>query len=287
MEKKGPSRSVLFAVKEFIRVLAHRPDDGKIVIETTGEDKTLQYLCLNPTTTLKRILDQVKALIFISGTLEPSQEFNLLINLAGKASRFSCDHIIPRQHFQGIVVPSVAGKPLDFRYQTRSSEDQMGMIISVLHTACSKTPKEGGIIVFLQSYAYKTQFVSYLKAGEHCEKISRKIFEESKEHDVFADYSKEIAKKGSALLFCVIGGKLSEGINFSDDLARTVIVCGLPFANSQSVEIQEKMRYFDKVGDPHFRGGDYYENLCMKTLNQSIGRAIRHINDYATILLLD
>jgi chromosome transmission fidelity protein 1 len=68
-------------------------------------------------------------------------------------------------------------------------------------------------------------------------------------------------------LFCVIGGKLSEGINFSDDLARTVIVCGLPFPNTQSVEIQEKMRYFDKVGDVSFRGADYYENLCMKTLN--------------------
>jgi len=120
MDKKAPgSRSVLFAVKEFIRVLAHRPDDGKIVIDTSGEGKTLQYLCLNPTTTLKRILDQVKAVIFISGTLEPSQEFNLLINLAGKVSRFSCDHIIPRQHFQGIVLPSLASKALDFRYQSR------------------------------------------------------------------------------------------------------------------------------------------------------------------------
>ena len=91
------------------------------------------------------------------------------------------------------------------------------------------------------------------------------------------------------MLFCVIGGRLSEGINFSDELARTVIVCGLPYANSQAVEIQEKMKYFDRLTntDPTFRGNDYYENLCMKTLNQAIGRAIRHINDYATIILVD
>jgi len=61
----------------------------------------------------------------------------------------------------------------------------MNMIISVLLTACSRTPKHGGIIVFLQSYAYKTSFVSHLKVSKQCEKISRKIFEESKDTDVF------------------------------------------------------------------------------------------------------
>ena len=71
------------------------------------------------------------------------------------------------------------------------------------------------------------------------------------------------------MLFCVIGGRLSEGINFSDELARTVIVCGLPFANSQAIEIQEKMKYFYRPAnnDHSFSGHDYYLHLCMKTLN--------------------
>lgn len=32
---------------------------------------------------------------------------------------------------------------------------------------------------------------------------------------------------------------------------------------------------------------EYYTNLCMKAVNQSVGRAIRHIGDYATIVLAD
>nr|CAD7598697.1 unnamed protein product [Timema genevievae] len=31
----------------------------------------------------------------------------------------------------------------------------------------------------------------------------------------------------------------------------------------------------------------HYENLCMKAVNQSIGRAVRHKDDYSTVLLLD
>ena len=132
--------------------------------------------------------------------------------------------------------------------------------------------------------------------------------------------------------FAVVGGKLSEGINFSDDLGRCVVVLGMPYANPSDPAVSERMAYLDRhaaaapsastrkqattalgttsrgvverggtkldVGDGGACGGpepgglgltgrEWYEDMCMRSLNQSIGRVIRHRNDYAAVVLLD
>ena len=40
------------------------------------------------------------------------------------------------------------------------------------------------------------------------------------------------------MIVSVMGGKLSEGINFSDELVRSLIVIGLPYPNIYAPEIK-------------------------------------------------
>lgn len=107
-------------------------------------------------------------------------------------------------------------------------------------------------------------------------------------------YSSAIASGNGrgALLFAVIGGTLSEGINFSDALGRGVVVVGLPFPNPHSAEWKAKSQYISSKATNRGQDGkaaarDFYENVCMRAVNQCVGRAIRHRGDYAAILMLD
>ncbi len=86
---------------------------------------------------------------------------------------------------------------------------------------------------------------------------------------------------------------------------------GLPYPPRADPELREKMRRLDATtpsgprNPPHAgerastgagagssaggssAGERYYSSLCMRAVNQSIGRALRHANDYAAILLVD
>ena len=107
-------------------------------------------------------------------------------------------------------------------------------------------------------------------------------------------YAEDISLGKGAVMLAVMSGSLSEGINFSDRLGRGVIVIGLPFPNPHSAEWKAKMDYITKKSSKRSQHNhipsaarDFYENACMRTVNQCIGRAIRHKNDYAAILLID
>ena len=106
----------------------------------------------------------------------------------------------------------------------------------------------------------------------------------------------------------MVGGKLSEGINFSDALGRCIVritlasltsnimadtehpallqvMVGMPYPNPYDPELLERQRFAVAQAAGQERAGrDYYERLCMRAVNQCIGRAIRHKDDYASIV---
>lgn len=218
---------------------------------------------------------------------------------------WSCGHIVPKYNlFVRSVSRTQDGVDLDFSFTKRNSFPLINGLGCYLVRLAAIVPD--GLVVFFPSYAYLDQVSGQwqqttLGSENIWTRLEKRktVFKETKGasgiEDTLQQYSKAIDEGKGAILLSVIGGKMSEGINFSDRLGRGVAVVGLPFPNLHSAQWKAKLDYIEQStmerggsrAEGKAAGRDFYENACMRAVNQSIGRAIRHQQDYASILLLD
>ncbi|KAL7306364.1 hypothetical protein TKK_0001788 [Trichogramma kaykai] len=299
---KDQIASPLFVITSFLETLKTKCSDGRIFVVpgTVIGDGYLRFLLLNPASHFSDIVKEARAIVLAGGTMEPMSEFKdqLFLNAGAKPERimtFSCDHIVPKENILTCILQSgPTGVEFEFNYQNRQNTKLLDELGRTLVNLCNIIP--AGIVVFLPSYSYEELLIRHLETNGILAKIGLKkaIFREPKSSTLvnlvlenFSDSIKKAVKpKTGAILFSVVGGKLSEGLNFSDDLGRCVIVVGMPYPNIKSLELQEKIKYLKENVNSN-AGSIFYENSCMKAVNQCIGRAVRHINDYSTVVLLD
>uniref|UniRef100_A0A0N5BFD1 Helicase ATP-binding domain-containing protein n=1 Tax=Strongyloides papillosus TaxID=174720 RepID=A0A0N5BFD1_STREA len=295
---KGVQESIspVYIVKTFLESFLESHDDSLIAFESIDADiKKVKFFLLNPAEKLKQLVKESKALLLIGGTMKPIDQlldaFKRVCSVSNESiATFSCNHVVDKNQLIVMVSgSSPSGVPLNFTYEERNNVVMLkGLVESIIEIA-SVVPN--GIVAFFPSYSCLEIFKNLLNNNKELhEKLgnTKEIFYESKENvtSIWNKYtSKALSQKG-AILFGVVGGKLSEGINFADKLGRAVIMIGLPFPNKNSVEISAKMNYLEKSVSPS-AGISFYNSLCMHAVNQGIGRAIRHRNDYSAIILLD
>ncbi|XP_028441239.1 ATP-dependent DNA helicase DDX11 isoform X2 [Perca flavescens] len=307
--EKVLSASPMMQVEGFFMALTNSNTDGRVVVHRQGtlSESSVKFLLLNPAVHFAQVLKQCRAVIIAGGTMQPVSDFKQeLLFSAGvgeeRIIEFSCGHVIPPENILPLVLCSgPSGQELDFTFQNRDSPRMMDETGRILSNICNVVP--GGVVCFFPSYEYSKRIVSHWEASGALTRLAnkKKIFQEPKKanqvEQVLSEFSRCIQRcavdaggLSGALLFSVVGGKMSEGINFSDDLGRCVVMVGMPYPNIKSPELQEKMSYLDKHlihSGGRSPGQALIENLCMKAVNQSIGRAIRHRGDYSSIVLCD
>lgn len=299
----------IYTLIEFLRSLTNSFDDGKILTDFYTNNvfkSSLKFVLLNPSSQFKQMTQEARSIILAGGTMQPFDEFlELLFGPLGvdekRLTLFSCGHVISPDHlFVAALAHGPSGRLLELSYKVKSSLENIDEIGRAIMNIAFVVP--GGMVCFLPSYEYEqvcysrwAQMGFISKIETRAKHVIREPRQTSHVKPILDEYSKTIEKGRTtgrgALLICVVGGKMSEGINFNDDLGRCVVMVGLPYANIKSGELQQKMSYYDRTCKKSTSGPSagqrYYENLCLKGINQSIGRAIRHKNDYAAIILLD
>ncbi|KAM4819814.1 ATP-dependent DNA helicase DDX11 [Thomomys bottae] len=302
--------SPLMHIEGFLAALTTANQDGRVILGHRGtlSQSSLRLLLLNPATHFAQVVRECRAVVIAGGTMQPVADFReQLLACAGveaeRVVEFSCGHVIPPHHILPLVICSgPSGQPLEFTFHKRDLPQMMEETGRALCNLCSVVP--GGVVCFLPSYEYQRQVHAHWEKSGLLARLAtrKKVFQEPRSagqvEQVLAAYAKCITTCGraggtgtGALLLSVVGGKMSEGINFSDDLGRCVVMVGMPYPNIKSPELQEKMAYLEqtlpRAPGQATPGKALVENLCMKAVNQSIGRAIRHQKDFASIVLLD
>ncbi|KAK5993076.1 ATP-dependent DNA helicase chl1 [Cladobotryum mycophilum] len=318
---------VLHILVSFLVALTNLSTEGRIFYQKdagTSPDIQLSYLLLSPTHAFSSVASSARAVILAGGTMSPFDDYrdHLFPSLSDtKITTLSCGHVIPSEN---LCVWTLASSrpgtaPFEFSFQHRGNREMITNLGLAILNTCSLVPD--GVVVFFPSYGYLDEVVAVWQQRQEGSpqtvwerlQVRKSILKETKSgtsDDVLQEYSQAILgersthdKRTGALLLSVIGGKMSEGINFSDRLGRCVIVVGLPYPNIASPDWKAKLEYIETttiarlttegVGKEEATSKgkqtarDFYENACMRAVNQSIGRAIRHRGDYAAIVLID
>jgi Helicase C-terminal domain len=192
-----------------------------------------------------------------------------------RISTLSCGHIIPDTNLLAWPVSNgVDGSALDFTFEKRSQPSVLESLEKSLIALAGVIPH--GLVAFFPSYGYLSQCIRAWTPNSSgiWTQLSglKELFTDSKEvgkiDDILRTYSDAVFCGNGAMLFSVVGGKMSEGINFSDELDRRISIIGLPFPNVHRIEWKTKLQYVQQrtvSRGGHRRKGLLRLERCMKT----------------------
>ena len=270
-----PVLELYFDILGYMRI-SELYDDGYVSYILHGQETntTIKLFSINPSSQLKRFIDNSKATIFFSATLSPLNYYTTL--LTGE---------VP---YKSLMLPT----PFDITHRKvmfasdvsvkfKDRDDAVLKIVHYIHAMARA--KKGNYLVFFPSYSYMQQIYQLFKDlfPEEYDTIiqTRELTEEGK-----SDFLKAFSMHQSIIGFAVLGGHFSEGIDLKGDLLIGVVVVGvgLPMISFENDLIKN---YFDYALSGGFEFA--YQFPGANKIMQSAGRVIRSEEDKGVILLID
>ena len=235
-----------------------------------SESEKLLQLNPYPRTTFKFVNNNFQNIVLMSGTFQPISSYKTLYGL----------------NYPGMYIPSDFQYSLNgilyhrqfttkFRERTPRTFQAMASVIQRLHQS-----NPFHTIVFAPSHDLKQKILVHMT-------ISNVYVENAGENPYFID---ELPQKTHEVIFGVLGGKLSEGIEILQpqtkrSLLTLIIIAGVPYTRPDATNRLIKTLYTKKWGR---RMADHLTLLPVtRVMTQAIGRGIRSETDFAASLILD
>ncbi|VDO35541.1 unnamed protein product [Onchocerca flexuosa] len=256
----------------------------------------------------------VRSVIVTSGTLSPLDSFvnslgiNFPVTLENQHAA-NLDQILGAR-----IRCSQGGIDLCGTFHKRSSAGYIYGIGEVIIRACQIIPN--GILVFFSSYVVMNSCLKFWKTAKFDSKFMwetimmyKEAFIEPKSKlelkEILLQFRQKVRESndGGAILFAVCRAKVSEGIDFLDSESRGVIVIGVPYAPTTNPRIELKKQFLTKqrMSVPkeelkkltavnmqpllNISADEWYQVDAIRGVNQSIGRVLRHKDDFGVTMI--
>lgn len=275
------------------RLMLQNPDSFKSgrgsKFEKGSRVEVFNLWCLDPSVAFQALSKTARCVILTSGTLSPLDSFAHELKTEFRY-KLEASHVCDiKRQLLCLGVSSFEKEALNSTFANAQKNSYLMAIGNSILTICKNTP--GGVLVFLQSYAFLDRLKECWQVSLLQEMSKRKTLFYEERGGAHLDeniekYRNECKTKKGACFFAIFRGKLSEGIDFKDEQSRSVVLVGIPYPSLSDIAIKLKKEYQDE-SKSLLTGTQWYEQQAYRALNQAIGRVIRHKNDYGAIFLLD
>lgn len=259
-------RSFLRSIGNFLLSWISLDNRWVKLVEKEGENVRIVAYCLD-SSIASSILDSFYCSIHMSGTLQPIEEYKKSIGIDAVTAIFPSP--FPKENRRVFYIEGITTKYY-------MSSDMVEKIAGYIEKICNSVEKN--MLVFFPSYSVMERFLDKIK-------MERKYYVEEKN-----DKQNELMKKieefkiKGGIFFSVMGGRLSEGMDFPSDELEIVLIVGIPYP-PPSARQYALQRYYD---EKHGNGWKYtVEAPAIRKMMQAIGRLIRKEEDRGIAIILD
>jgi DNA excision repair protein ERCC-2 len=254
----------------------------KLVVDNAqGKNPRIEAYCLDAAIGAE-IIQQMHASIHMSGTLEPLEEYRDSLGLPKQSTILQIyPSPFPRHHRRIFYVNNVTTRYSDISKDQTILPRLWKYIDKITNTFHRNT------MVFFPSFRlmHQAQEHGCLEKLSHCLYVEEQSMSQTEIMRLVSDF-KNCGDENSdtGTFFTVMGGRISEGMDFPAEQLEIAIIVGIPYPKPTARQ-RALQRYYDqKFG----KGWEYTVNApAARKLLQAIGRLIRNENDLGVAVILD
>lgn len=259
-----------FDVNAFISTTQLYDENYRTCIEKESKNINITLYCVNPSKNLSEYLSKCYSVIFFSATISPIMYYVRMLGGKDGTYRLKLPSPFKKENLKVYL------SPINIRYKYR--EKTLEMVKKKIYSFISE--QVGNYMIFSPSYAYMKSLYNEISKSpiDRFEIIQQKqnMSEEEK-----AELLDKFKTRNNILMFCVLGGMFSEGIDLPGEqlIGSVVIGVGYPMISMNNEAIRD---FYGK------NGYDYaYVFPGINKVQQAVGRIIRTENDKGRALLID